>query len=362
MNGFGIKLFHRLKSILSSQRDRYSLQKLTLLGLYQFKGVGYHTLKSIYNSMENITDIWELTASELKTLLNNVKIHNEDILKRILTDKDSILDLAQNELDKLLNRNIQFILDTEQLFPKQLKVIDDPPPWLFVEGNVKILSSNNIIAIVGTRKPSKIGLVTSRDLSRLLTNQGYVVLSGLAEGIDEEAHRANIESNGKSIAVLGSGINIVFPASTINLRHKLLDKGGSVITEYFPDEFYSKRKFYWRNRIQSALSIALIPVECKIKGGTAHTINFALKSNKPIYGVLDNLQGTSKENEVFQILQSNNCEIFDIRNESEKLLKTLKSLRDIKHVKNYAKESNSRIDGTDNAAQDGEDDKQLRLF
>ena len=320
----------------------HSSEKVTLLALSHIGGVGYWSIRKIYSQIEGIENIWDYTNQELHDKFEAMKLKNASkIIEKILSEKKRLFDKAINTLKLLDERKISLILKSDDIFPARLRIINDSPLWLFVEGNIDILSEFNIIAIVGTRKPSDEGLKLSEKVSSILTNKGNIILSGLAKGIDSEAHKANISLKGKSIAILGTGINHIFPASSARERKGIIDNGGAVISEYFPDENYSRRSFYWRNRLQSGLAYAIIPIEFNKNSGTEHTINFAAEHKKPIYGVFDSSMGIAVSSEVEQILNERGYKSIDIKNNGEKLFEKLNQHI---HSKSGDKKLKSNID------------------
>jgi len=156
--------------------------------------------------------------------------------------------------------------------------------WLFVEGDPAALNSPPLVAIVGTREASKEGIDTARHLAWLVLEAGLGIVSGLAEGIDREAHDVAARHGARQVAVLGTGIEVMFPASHAELRRRIVESGGVVVTEYLPRERYGKANFVQRNRIQAALASAVCPVEAKVQSGTAHTIRFARAYERPLFG------------------------------------------------------------------------------
>lgn len=174
--------------------------------------------------------------------------------------------------------------------PPQLRGRDDSPLWLFVQGNRLVLNRTSLIGVVGTRKPSQKGLALARRVARVLGGHDVCVVSGLAEGIDDEIHRSSMDLGLANIAFLGHGINRVFPASTHHTRERIIAEGGAIATEYFPDETYQRAYFVQRNRLQAMLSSTVIFVEAEEKSGTAHTLGFAIKYGKRVIG----LRGSGK--------------------------------------------------------------------
>jgi len=187
-------------------------------------------------------------------------------------------------IDELAKDNIVLIFHDEERFPAKLKNIHDAPQWLFVQGNLSILDTQSI-AIVGTRKPTEEGMFLTRLILAALHRSSFSTVSGLALGIDQLAHLESIKYELPTVAVLGTGIKESYPKGSEPIRKLILESGGAVVTEYLPTQSYSSENFVRRNRIQAALSDILIPVEWKIKSGTAHTVGFAAKYNKQIINI-----------------------------------------------------------------------------
>lgn len=169
-------------------------------------------------------------------------------------------------------------------FPDLLKQIYDCPKKLYYLGNANNLNKS-CVAIVGTRNSSKIGEMTARNIAYYFAKKGYVIISGLAEGIDKNAHIGALEANGKTIAVLGHGLNMIYPYSNRELAKKIIKNDGTLVTEYSTEEKIEKLNFANRNRIISGLSIATIVVEAKAKSGALITADFALEQGREVFAV-----------------------------------------------------------------------------
>jgi DNA protecting protein DprA len=141
------------------------------------------------------------------------------------------------------------------------------------------------VAVVGTRKPTPEGRVAAGVIARSLSAYPITLISGLAEGIDAEAHRLTLQEGIVNIAFLGHGIDLYFPSETTSLRYQIIGQHGAVATEYFPRERYQKQYFVERNRLQAALADIVIPVQANTTGGTAHTVRFARKYKRPLIGI-----------------------------------------------------------------------------
>ena len=203
----------------------------------------------------------------------------EEILKR----RDSLLEEGERRKESLDARNVHFIWGNA--LPEPLRSIASAPPWLFVQGDPSALYLRPAVAVVGTRRPSEKGREAAKKVVRMLAAYPLTVVSGLAEGIDEEVHAEALEENLKNVAFLGHGINIVFPKQTQRLRERIVESGGAIASEYLPDEKYNKAYFVQRNRLQAALSDLVIPIEAGVQSGTAHTVRFAIEYKKALVGV-----------------------------------------------------------------------------
>ena len=169
--------------------------------------------------------------------------------------------------------------------PQNLKNIYDPPKQLYIIGHPELVSgSHKIIAIVGTRQISDFGKEITSKLTKELVKEGYVIISGMAIGVDGVAHRTALENNGKTIAVLGAGIDIIYPIIHKDLYYEI-SKNGAIISEHPPGKIVPKSKFAARNRIISGLASAVVIPECSIESGTMVTAKLALDQGKEIFCV-----------------------------------------------------------------------------
>ena len=188
---------------------------------------------------------------------------------------------------------IKIIKFEDESYPKKLRNIDNPPKQLYVLGDEKILE-NKGIAIVGSRNCTEYGRKYGEFFSSKLTNYGMQIISGLATGIDTCAHIGCLKEGGKTIAVLGSGFNYIFPEENISLANEIIEKGGAVISEYSPETKKKSDYFRNRNRIVSGLSEGVLVVEAKNRSGTSITAKFAKEQEKEIFCIpvgLDNKCG-----------------------------------------------------------------------
>ena len=183
---------------------------------------------------------------------------------------------------------MKIIRETDEFYPEKLRQIYDRPAKLYIEGNVNILNSKSI-AIIGSRNCSKYGMEVAYKFGYGLAQKGITVISGLARGIDAYSHWGVVKANGKAIAVLGSGLNNIYPRENVKLYNEIIKNGGAVITEYEPNAKPEKMHFPARNRIISALSDGILVVEARRKSGTLITVDFGLEHGKDIFCIPGNI-------------------------------------------------------------------------
>jgi DNA processing protein len=184
------------------------------------------------------------------------------------------------------NMNIQHIYNKDNAYPILLRGIASPPKSLYAIGEIPDLP---MIAIVGTRKPTDYGRQISYQLSSQLAKAGFCVVSGMALGVDAIVHKAAIEAGGKTIAVLGSGLDKPYPISNHGIYKEIASGAGAVISEYPLGTQAYKQNFPARNRIIAGLSLATIVTEADAKSGSLITANFALQANRTVMAVPGNI-------------------------------------------------------------------------
>ena len=167
-----------------------------------------------------------------------------------------------------------------KLYPQILRTIVNPPQILYVLGDENNLNKKSL-SIIGSRNASEYGRETARKFARGIAMQRINIVSGMAMGIDSEAHLGAIEAGGTTIAVLGSGFNHIFPDKKV--FEKILNNGGTVITEYEPDVEVFSEGFRKRNRIVAGLSLGTLVVEAKAKSGTSITARFVQQFNRKVF-------------------------------------------------------------------------------
>jgi len=197
-------------------------------------------------------------------------------------DVDSSRRAAEKAAERARARGINMVSWQSPLYPPLLREIYDPPVLLFFRGKLPDPESP-LAAVVGTRKPSPVSSMQAFDIARGLGRSGISVVSGLAIGIDACAHRGNIEGGAPTAAVLGSGVDEVYPSSNRVLARRILETGGALISEYPPGMGPRKWTFPTRNRIIAGLSRGVLIVEAPQKSGALITARFALDQNRDLW-------------------------------------------------------------------------------
>src|SRR3989475_9396369 len=198
------------------------------------------------------------------------------------------MELAQQEIAKAVECGARIIALADSAYPARLKEIYDPPVVLFVRGNVEVLSSPGI-AMVGTRHPTPYGLGMAERLSKDLAARGLVIISGMARGVDTASHRGAIATGGKTVAVFGTGIDVMYPKENSRLAEQILSLGGALISEFPIGTFAAPQNFPIRNRIISGMSVGVLVVEAAEYSGTRITARCALEQNRDVFAVPGNV-------------------------------------------------------------------------
>lgn len=295
--------------------DYWKNETIAFLALASVKGVGYWTLHKI---SEKGVGYKSLLKAETPNDLQN---HLRTPIEIETSWEEFQLELWNRGIEaarSLSANKIRLIFRNQEGFPKSLSYVADAPHWLFFQGQLDCLNSTSV-AIVGTRKPTEEGrFLTSMTIASLAHKQ-VTIVSGLAEGIDHLAHVEALAYDLKTIAILGNGLSVEYPAGSNKLKSEIIEKGGLIISEYLPDQIYSAENFVRRNRLQAALSNLVIPIEWKIKSGTAHTVNFADKYNKKLAAVT--LPKANANKEELGLLLNLGGRSFELPNESLSLVR-----------------------------------------
>jgi DNA processing protein len=248
--------------------------------LQAVKGLGNGALSRLvlrFGSPEGVqaASLHELTADEGVS---------HSVAKRIQGRPDSeLLKDLQKERQSLEQGKFSIVTILDPIYPPRLKMIPDPPPLLYMTGNLQV-SDHQALAIVGSRKSTPTGWALTRQLSGNLAALGFTIVSGLARGVDAAAHQGAIEVGGRTIAVLGCGIDRTYPSEHKNLRQQIEAHGG-VLSEFPPGTAPRGHHFPERNRVISGISMGVVVTEAAAQSGSLVTARLAAEQDREVFAV-----------------------------------------------------------------------------
>jgi len=249
------------------------------IGLSLIPKIGHITAKKLIAHIGSIEGIFKESKKNLVKIQGIGEILAESILN------SNVLPKAEQEIEFITKNTISVFFYTDKDYPERLKHCDDAPLLIYTKGNTS-MNNRKVLSIVGTRKATSEGLAFCNKLIKDLAQRGHdpIIVSGLAYGIDAAAHHAAIENNLKTFAVLGHGLDIIYPASHKSLAQKIIDQG-LLITDFTSNTPRDKNNFIKRNRIIAGLSDATIVVESGKEGGSLITADIANSYNRDVFAV-----------------------------------------------------------------------------
>jgi DNA processing protein len=255
-----------------------------LIILSRIPGIGPNRLRILVSHFGNPTDALDGSAREII----NVEGFSKKLAVAVTSFKKNskyaeASKYVDHQLSKLNKISGNIVTYWSKDYPDLLKKIFDPPPYLFLKGNI-IEEDKYAIAIVGTRNPSKYGIAIAEKFSQELSRLGITIVSGLARGVDSVAHNAVLKTGGRTIGVIGSGIDVIYPPENKNLFEKI-SENGAIVSEYDMETPPDAGNFPRRNRIISGMSLGTIIIETGIDGGAMITASTALDQNRDVFAV-----------------------------------------------------------------------------
>ena len=286
--------------------SKLSFDQLTdLFLLLSVEGIGPGKIRNLLAKFKTTKNI--LTSDYLELL--NVEGISTNLAKRIRKtsqERDNIEKFTETELKKLEKLGGKLISIWDQEYPQLLKKIYDPPLLFYLLGE---LTENDqySIAMVGTRQPTNYGKVQAERISMDLAKQGITIISGMARGIDSISHNAAIKSGGRTIAIIGSGLDVIYPPENRKLFEKI-SESGAIISEFPLGSKPDAQNFPKRNRLISGLSLGVIIIETGITGGAMQTAAFALDQNRDVFALPGNV-GVKQSEGTNLLIQKSEAEL-----------------------------------------------------
>ena len=251
------------------------------LALSLTPGLGPTRGRKLVERFGNVQDIFQASLTELEA--ENLQAHSA---QHIALGKS--LELAHDEVAKAVAAGIQVLCREDALWPERLNEIYDPPLVLYVRGNAEVLSRPGI-AVIGTRYPTPYGIGMAERLACDLAARGLVIFSGMARGVDAAGHRGAINAKGKTVAVFGTGADVIYPRENKKIADGILELNGALVSEFPLGSFAAPQNFPIRNRIISGLSLGVLVVEAGEYSGTRITARCALEQSREIFAVPGNV-------------------------------------------------------------------------
>ena len=244
-------------------------------------GIGNHLFKRLLNAFSAPQKVFEATREEL--------LQVEGVTSRIVTAlrNHKPPENLQRELDQIQQHGFQIVTMLDSDYPRLLLELPDPPPYLYVYGKLDEGSKN--IAVVGSRHATTYGINTARDLCKDLAALGITIASGMARGIDTAAHEGALMGKGRTVAVLGCGLDRIYPAENRKLYHRI-SENGAVVSEFPLMTEPEAHNFPVRNRIISGISLGTVVVEASKKSGSLITARLAAEQNREVFAVPGSVQ------------------------------------------------------------------------
>ncbi|MDI3525440.1 MAG: processing protein [Candidatus Atribacteria bacterium] len=254
------------------------LEKAHWVAFSHVKGIGPSRFQKLLSHFGSACNAWSASEKEMLLVLGERLTYEINQQKKKLQPEKLYREIVAREIQVLT-------LEDHNLYPPLLREISNSPYVLYCKGDFYFQDFKHFLAVIGTRKPTPYGLRAAHILSRSAAEKGIVIVSGLATGIDGEAHRGAIDADAPTIGVLGSGFDHLYPRIHKKLAQEILEKGGLLVSEYPPSTKPSKESFPQRNRIISGLSHGVLVVEAPIKSGTMITVDFALEQGREVLAV-----------------------------------------------------------------------------
>lgn len=256
----------------------YSREEKVFIWLSHFNSISvkkYYRLLDQYSPYASLFDRLEVDKDKI------TKIVGEEIYRQLKNFDDKKIDEFIAKMEKLGIKMVTFVSPD---YPVKMKETNQPPLVFYCKGDTSLFNSP-CFAVVGTRRMSRYGKEMTEKFTTALSDAGLTIVSGLADGTDSAAHKATLEAGGKTIAVLGGGIENVYPSTNILLAQKIIESGGLLTSEYLPSEKPQTYYFPYRNRIIAGLSMGVLIPEATEKSGSMHTKEFALEYGRDVYAI-----------------------------------------------------------------------------
>ncbi len=244
------------------------------IGFNLIKGIGAVRMQALIQHFGDLEEAWKAKPADLAQAGLGLKVIERIVQARGQVDLEKVW-------KKIESQNIHILTWEDDAYPQRLKEIDQPPPVLYLRGDY-LPDDLFAVAIVGTRRATPYGRQITEELASFLAAHGITVVSGLARGIDAIAHQTALKAGGRTIGVLGSGVDKIYPPEHRALADKMIESG-AIVSDYAPGTPPDATNFPPRNRIISGLSLAVVVIEAGETSGALITAEFAAEQGREIF-------------------------------------------------------------------------------
>ncbi len=297
-----------------------------LLGLYSIPSIGPAKMRNLIAAFGSPEAVLEASARQLMSV-EGIEKKTAEKIKKGPNER-----FVKEQLEKIREYDVSLLSYWDEKYPEILKKIYDPPAFLFFKGNPEVFN-NDAVAIVGARVPSEYGKIITERFAEEICRQNLTVVSGFARGVDTIAHKTVLKNNGVTVAVLGNGLDWIYPAENKSFINQMYDKG-AIVSEYAMGAKPDAGNFPKRNRIISGLSLGVLLTEAGAKSGALITALYALEQNREVFAVPGNItsgkslgtnrlikEGAKPVMSVNDIFEELNIHVGDLKKEPKKIPK-----------------------------------------
>ena len=258
------------------------MERAYWLAWSQVRGIGSVLIKRLYLAFGSMSEAWQALPSDLQEV-EGIGGQTLETIRQAQREVEPLSLLAVHE-----RKNLNFWTPSDREYPQLLWEIPDPPPLLYYHGHLTQWNERNTVAIVGTRNSTPYGRRWTKKIVTALAERGFTIISGMAEGIDGEAHRACLEVGGQTVAVVGTGVDCIYPPKHKSL-YEQFGASGLVVSEYPQGTPPDKKHFPARNRIIAGLSRVTLVIEAPERSGALITAYQANEYNRDVYALPNSL-------------------------------------------------------------------------
>ncbi len=247
-----------------------------MLALSQFRGVGPKSRSRLGREFHTLREILDASPTQIRSACRGRlprDLNDRPAWRQAISDTERLLETASRH-------SVRVLAPTDADYPAWLANIQEPP-IIHVKGRLQ--SDPKHVACIGTRQPSRFGEVVTRRIARHLVESGWSIVSGLALGVDTLAHRAALEVEGHTVAILATGLDTVYPRRNTRLADAILDSGGALLSEHPVGTPLIPRNLVLRDRLQSGMSAGTIVMQTDLVGGSMHTVRFTLQQRRLLF-------------------------------------------------------------------------------